>query len=747
MPKSKPGKQANNNTKKNPSKSKSPSASKSKYNNQNEKTISKSAAEFFAENQNIAGFDNPGKSLYTTLRELIENSLDACESVSMLPDIQVKIEEMTQEEYNELRGIGNNNKSKNSKDDDGTTDDGVVVAMDVADGNTTITNDNTTKTLKSALNKKKKQKKTNNNDAYFKISVRDNGCGMSHDAIPQLLGRVLTGSKYGVRQTRGKFGLGAKMALIWSKKSTGIPITVVSSHMERSDVEEEGSMKSKDGSCWLIPGKYISNCVLDLDIYKNEPRIISHTKKLNADKPPFIGTCMTVLISGNWTYYKSRVTTYLQQLAIITPYARLSLEYINNSDSKKNMTLVYQRRSEQMPPLAKEVKHHPSSVNNLLIQQLIHKSNNVTNFTKFLTSSLSSITPSMAISIQEEIGLNDNDDDNISNLSDKHITQLVQILKSRVVKAPDSSCLSPLGEYNLNLGVQKVIQPDVIATFRDRPGAVDGHPFLIETAVALGGSNAKEGITVTRFANRIPLLFEAGADVVTRVALTKIKWSLYKMDHRRDKISVFCSIVSTKIPFKGTGKEYIGDDIIEIQHSVKRALQGCCQQLRTHLTQRNAQRDIKERKGKLLKYVPNVTNSIWGILNEIQKRKRSRNDEHDNDDKPATNTTAGNKRLRILEQIDKKKITKDRIKNDLLAAVEANNLSLTEKEDEIHNPKNGNNGNVKDKKSGKSNDNTAIPLFIVPMKVENDKTPSVDNVIQHKMFTFWSSCPITVLKD
>ena len=35
----------------------------------------KSAAEFFTENQTIAGFDNPGKSLYTTIRELVELSL------------------------------------------------------------------------------------------------------------------------------------------------------------------------------------------------------------------------------------------------------------------------------------------------------------------------------------------------------------------------------------------------------------------------------------------------------------------------------------------------------------------------------------------------------------------------------------------------------------------------------------------------------------------------------------------------
>lgn len=34
--------------------------------------------------------------------------------------------------------------------------------------------------------------------------------------------------RYGVKQTRGKFGLGAKMALIWSKMSTGLPIEVIS---------------------------------------------------------------------------------------------------------------------------------------------------------------------------------------------------------------------------------------------------------------------------------------------------------------------------------------------------------------------------------------------------------------------------------------------------------------------------------------------------------------------------------------
>lgn len=53
-----------------------------------------------------------------------------------------------------------------------------------------------------------------------------------------------------------------------------------------------------------------------------------------------------------------------------------------------------------------------------------------------------------------------------------------------------------------------------------------------------------------RYANRIPLLFEAGADVVTRTAMKRIRWSNYKIDQKKDKITVFVSLVSTKIPFK-----------------------------------------------------------------------------------------------------------------------------------------------------------------------------------------------------
>jgi Topoisomerase VI B subunit, transducer len=37
---------------------------------------------------------------------------------------------------------------------------------------------------------------------------------------------------------------------------------------------------------------------------------------------------------------------------------------------------------------------------------------------------------------------------------------------------------------------------------------LEGHAFIVEAAISLGGRDLKPGLNVYRFANRIPLLFE-----------------------------------------------------------------------------------------------------------------------------------------------------------------------------------------------------------------------------------------------
>ena len=45
---------------------------------------------------------------------------------------------------------------------------------------------------------------------------------------------------------------------------------------------------------------------------------------------------------------------------------------------------------------------------------------------------------------------------------------------------------------------------------------LDGHAFIVEAAVSVGGRDIKPGINVNRFANRIPLLFEACTAITGR---------------------------------------------------------------------------------------------------------------------------------------------------------------------------------------------------------------------------------------
>lgn len=54
------------------------------------------------------------------------------------------------------------------------------------------------------------------------------------------------------------------------------------------------------------------------------------------------------------------------------------------------------------------------------------------------------------------------------------------------------------------------------------------------------------------------VLHKGGSDVITKTALKRINWPSYKINPSSDKVGVFVSLVSTKIPFKGAGKEYIG---------------------------------------------------------------------------------------------------------------------------------------------------------------------------------------------
>jgi len=58
-----------------------------------------SVSEFFAKNRHLLGFDNPRKALLTTIKEAVDNSLDACEEAGILPEVIVEITQLGQTHF------------------------------------------------------------------------------------------------------------------------------------------------------------------------------------------------------------------------------------------------------------------------------------------------------------------------------------------------------------------------------------------------------------------------------------------------------------------------------------------------------------------------------------------------------------------------------------------------------------------------------------------------------------------------
>jgi hypothetical protein len=83
--------------------------------------------------------------------------------------------------------------------------------------------------------------------------------------------------------------------------------------------------------------------------------------------------------------------------------------------------------------------------------------------------------------------------------------------------------------------------------------------------------------------------------------------------------------VSTKIPFKGTSKEYIGEDAKAIFDAIKKGITVCASSLSKKIARRRQLKDKADRKRNLEKYVIDVTNAVYAVLSsEVGERAAKR---------------------------------------------------------------------------------------------------------------------------
>lgn len=120
------------------------------------KITKSSTAEYFSKNLQQVGFSSPLKAVLTTLKEAVDNSLDACEQEGILPEIVIEIKKV---------GTGS---SKNTD--------------------------------------------------LVKITVEDNGPGIEPEDLAKVFGEYLASSKFGKGQcSRGQQGIGISAATTWAQ--------------------------------------------------------------------------------------------------------------------------------------------------------------------------------------------------------------------------------------------------------------------------------------------------------------------------------------------------------------------------------------------------------------------------------------------------------------------------------------------------------------------------------------------------
>ena len=467
-----------------------------------------SPADFFYRNRDIAGFSSPSRSLYMSIRELVENSLDAAEVGRILPNIIV-----------ELSSEGNSDE----------------------------------------------------NVSIYKLRVEDNGIGVAPEHIPKAFGTVFYGSKYGYKQSRGTFGLGGTMALLYGQITTNKPATVISSQ----------------------GGSEIHKFVLMIDIVKNEPKVFKH--EVFENKKKWHGTIVEFYLEGDYSNSKAKIIQYFNHTAIANPHA--SIMFID----PKGRLYYYPRVANKVPDPPKESLPHPVGVDVETMSRLLSSTREKT-MLGFLMKNFQKVGEKTARDVLALAGISENK--NPRRLSHDEVTRLVDAIKKYGrFRAPDPSSISPIGKDLLETGIKAMLNPDFLYVVERPPSSYSGYPFIVEVGLAYGGSiPSSDTIQLYRFANKIPLLYDERADVSWKVITERIDWTTYKV-HFPAPLAIVTHICSPKIPYKTVGKEAVADRP-EIERELVAAIREAARALRLYLSKIEKREIVKRRLDIYARYLP-----------------------------------------------------------------------------------------------------------------------------------------------
>ncbi len=403
----------------------------------------------------------------------------------------------------------------------------------------------------------------------YRLAVIDNGPGVPPQHVPSAFGKVFYGSKYVLRQSRGMFGLGGKMAILYGQITTNRPVTV---------------MTSPDGK-----RKY--GFQMMIDISENRPTVL---KRFNSDANGTTGTRVEIILEGDYLRSSQKISDYFKQTAMVASYANLT--FVDPS----GQVTFYERGTTSMPPAPKETLPHPYGVDVEALKRIV-KLSEEHDMKSFMVTNFHRVGEKIALKFLEFAGISPRLPP--KRLNTNQIVAIVDALQRFPdFLQPDAAVLSPIGEDILLSGINKELNPEFATVVARPPSSYSGFPFLVEVGVAYGGKVLQPGVKLFRFANRIPLLYDESSDVSFEVLNEEVDWHRYHVPPDAP-VGVISHICSTRIPYKTVGKEYIADRP-EIQREIRNAAREALRRLGIFLSRKGSMEAVQRKMNIYGKYLP-----------------------------------------------------------------------------------------------------------------------------------------------
>ncbi|NUN50436.1 MAG: DNA topoisomerase VI subunit B [Candidatus Brocadiae bacterium] len=405
----------------------------------------------------------------------------------------------------------------------------------------------------------------------FRLIVEDNGPGIVKAQVPKIFGKLLYGSKFHtMKQSRGQQGIGISAAGLYAQITAGQPVRIVTRTGAKKPAYE---------------------CELHLDTTKNQAELV-HEKETDTWHRDH-GTRVELEFEGKYEKGRRSVDEYIRQTAIANPH--LTLTYISPLGEKT----VYPRQVQTNPEPPKEIKPHPYGVElGTLIKMM--RSTGEKKMQGFLCNDFSRVSSQIAHEILGKAGLTSNTW--VQSVGLKEAEALHKAIPQVKIMAPPTNCISPIGEDRILAGLKATVKAKCYVATTRRPSVYRGNPFLVEAAIAwdCDGMDSEDPVTLFRYANRVPLLYQQSACAIAQAA-TETSWKNYGLSQPRGSLPLgpavlFIHFASVWVPFTSESKDAIAN-YAEVEKEIKLALQEVGRKIGTFIRQQeHAQREAKRRQ-------------------------------------------------------------------------------------------------------------------------------------------------------